>query len=80
MRIETTKTHTVDGCDLPVTLIKTQIFGPGSPELNDDPYSDITQVSAMATIATEKGEVVHYRGGGKYQVLDTGEILTEVVY
>lgn len=80
MRIDTTEIHTVDDSRLPVTLIKTAIFESASSSLKVDPYSDIEEVDMIATITTEQGETVRYLGGGKYQVLDTGDTLTEVIY
>ena len=73
MRIDTTEVHTVDDKDNSVILIKTQIFE--SPDLRDPSQPDFAE---MPTIATAEGGTVSYLGNGKYQVLDTGEILTEV--
>ena len=80
MRIEPTEIHTVDDSRLPVTLIKTEVFEPASSNLNVDPYSDIEEVDMIATITTGEGATVRYLGGGRYQVLDTGDTLTEVIY
>ena len=80
MRIDTTEIHTVDDSRLPVRLIKTEVFEPANSNLKVDPYSDIDQVDMIATIRTEQGETVYYLGGGRYQVLDTGDTLTEVIF
>ena len=75
MRIDTTEIHTVDDRDNSVTVTKTQVFEIDTPDLNDPWQPDTGETP---TFATDGGGTVGYLGNGKFQVLDTGEILTEV--